>query len=297
MKNPWGIGAMTLLLAHSLLAACQPVPTSLEISSTQNPSTLMITQAITDLYSDIDPSGQTVIFWHSYYFDREKALLQIIDEFNQANAWGITVKAEYQGSANEVFLKTLSVLNTAYVPNLVTAYPDQAATYQLANTLVNIDDLMNNSKWGLSKAEQDDFFQGSFRQDIIPVFANTRLGFPISSTMEVLYYNIDWLKEMGYDAPPETPQEFKAMSCKAVKSPYYSIGYELRMDASDFTSWTFAFGGDIFDAERGQYSYNSEAAVAAWVFIQDLFESKCASITTGKFTDQTHFSTVNSFFL
>ena len=33
--------------------------------------------------------------------------------------------------------------------------------------------------------------------------------------MEVMYYNLDWLNEMGYDGPPTTWAEFKEMACAA----------------------------------------------------------------------------------
>ena len=64
---------------------------------------------------------------------------------------------------------------------------------------------------------------------------------------------MDWLKELGYDAPPTTPDQFKEMACKAVKQPFSKAtvegakGYELSIDASRWASWTFAFGGDIYD--------------------------------------------------
>jgi multiple sugar transport system substrate-binding protein/sn-glycerol 3-phosphate transport system substrate-binding protein len=106
---------------------------------------------------------------------------------------------------------------------------------------------------------------------------------------------MDWLKELGYDAPPATPEQFKEMACKAVEQPFSkaagegSMGYELSIDASRFASWAFAFGGDVFDYKAGQYTYNSEAAVAAMTFLQDLFKSGCATIVTESFGDQTDF--------
>ena len=84
-----------------------------------------------DPWAEVDPSGQTVIFWHQHSRAREEALLQIVDEFNQSNEWGITVEASYQGSYNDIFNKMLAVLNTSDAPNVVVAYQNQAATYQI----------------------------------------------------------------------------------------------------------------------------------------------------------------------
>jgi ABC-type glycerol-3-phosphate transport system substrate-binding protein len=110
--------------------------------------------------------------------------------------------------------------------------------------------------------------------------------------MEVMYYNMDWLKELGYEAPPTTPEEFKEMACKASQQPFSKataegpVGYELSIDASRFASWTFAFGGDVFNTETGEYTYNSEAAVQAMTFLQDLFKEGCAALPTVRRPDR-----------
>ena len=67
------------------------------------------------------------------------------------------------------------------------------------------------------------------------------------------------------------------------------MGYELSIDASRFASWTFAFGGDVFDYDNTQYSYNNEAAVAAMTYLQDLFNEGCATIVVERYGDQTDF--------
>ena len=93
-----------------------------------------------------------------------------------------------------------------------------------------------------------------------------RLGFPPNRSMEVLYYNEDWLAELGYDGPPTTPEEFKEMACAAAAQPFSgataegSMGYQLSIDASRFASFTFAHGGDVFDYDAGQYNYDSSLA-------------------------------------
>lgn len=246
-------------------------------------------------WESVDPSGQTITFWHQHSRAREEALNEIVQEFNDTNEWGITVVAEYQGGYGDIFNKMLGVLNTPDAPNLVVAYQNQAATYQLADALVDMNPLVDSPKWGLSEEEKADFFPGFFNADIFPNFGNARLGFPPNRSMEVMYYNADWLAELGYDGPPTTPEEFKEMACKATQQPFSkaaaegSMGYELSVDASRFASWTFAFGGDVFDYEAGQYSYDNPAAIEAMKFIQDLFNEGCATIVAERYGDQTDF--------
>src|SRR5690554_3181849 len=311
-KKFWYTFLAVLMTASLVLAACQAQPTTAptQAPGAQEPSGQdepggEVTEPAGEeptapagggaSYDDVDPTGQTVIFWHQHTQSREDALNEIVQEFNETNEWGITVVAEYQGSYGDIFNKMLGVLNTPDAPNLVVAYQNQAATYQLADALVDMNPMVNSEKWGLSEEEQADFFPGLWEQDIFPTYGNARLGFPPNRSMEMLYYNLDWLKELGFDGPPETPEEFKEMACAATEQPFSrataqgSIGYELSIDASRFASWTFAFGGDVFDYHNSEFTYNSEAAVAAMEFLQDLFESGCARLVTEAYGDQTNF--------
>ena len=238
--------------------------------------------AQTDPWAAVDPSGQNVMFWHNHTRDRQDALQAIVQAFNESNPYGITVSQETQGSYTDIFRKMLGLLGTAEVPDLVVAYQNQAATYQLSDALLDMTSLLQSPKWGLSAAEQADFFPAFFQQDVFPLFDNARLGLAPNRSMEVMYYNREWLSELGYDEPPSTPEAFKAVACKAVKTPFSkasgsgAMGYLLGLDASRMASWTFAFGGDIFDYETRSYTYDSDGARQSMAFLQDLYTAGCA---------------------
>ena len=303
----WTTLMAVMMIASMLLSACvqaTPAPTEeapvvepTKPAEPAEPAKPTEPAAPVDAWADVDPSGQTVIFWHQHTRAREEALNEIVADFNANNEWGIEVVAEYQGSYNDIFNKMLAVLNSSDAPQLVVAYQNQAATYQLAEGLVDMNDMVDSAKWGLSEEEQKDFFPGFWSQDVFPTYGNARLGFPPNRSMEVLYYNEDWLKELGYDAPPQTPEQFKEMACKAAKQPFSkatvegSAGYELSVDASRFASFTFAFGGDVYDYNANQYTYDSEAAQQAMTFLQGMFTEGCASIVTEAYGDQTDFGT------
>ena len=313
-KRMWSTILAVLMIASIMLGACAsptatpeatqapPAATQAQVQATQaqpaatqaQPAATQPQQA-TDTWANVDPSGQTVVFWHPFTQDFDTEIKKIADDFNSTNQWGITVDTEYQGNYADTFNKMLGVLNTPDAPSLVVAYQNQAATYQLADSLVDMNPLVNSPKWGLSEADQKDFFPGFWQQDVFPSYGNARLGLPPNRSMEVMYYNMDWLKELGYDAPPTTPDQFKEMACKAVQQPFSKataqgpMGYELSNDASRLASWTFAFGGDIFDYNTSKFTYNSDGAQQAMAFLQDLFKSGCATMVTESYGDQTDF--------
>ncbi|MCZ2144777.1 MAG: extracellular solute-binding protein [Anaerolineales bacterium] len=293
-----------ILIASMLLGACAkatkvPAPTEAPVA-TEAP---VVTEAPTEAPTEVDPwadvvPAKEIVWWHQHTGSaREAAIKKIVDDFNNTNEYGITVTAEYAGNYPDIFNKMLPILNTPDVPDVVVGYQNQVATYQLANAMFDMNELINHPKYGLTKEEQDDFFPGFFAQDVFSLFGGQRLGLAPNRSMEVLYYNQDWLTELGYDGPPTTPEQFKEMACKAAVTPFSGatagaaspIGYELSIDTSRFASWTFAFGGDMFDYTANQFTLNSDAAVQAWTFIQSLFADGCARLVTEKYGDQTDF--------
>jgi basic membrane lipoprotein Med (substrate-binding protein (PBP1-ABC) superfamily)/ABC-type glycerol-3-phosphate transport system substrate-binding protein len=316
-KKLWLSLLALVTILSMVLSACAPAPTPTEAPAaptqppaaaapTQPPAAAAPTQppaAPEDIWANVDPSGQTVIWWNNHSKKNGDALKAMAEKFSTTNEWGITVQSEYQGAYPDIYNKMLGVLNTTDAPQLVVAYQNQAATYQLGEGLVDMTTLVNSPKWGMTEEEQKDIFPGFWKQDVFPTYGNARLGFPLYRSMDSFYYNIDWLKELGYSEPPQTPDQFKEMACKAAKTPFSKatvegpIGYEIDIkDASEFAAWVFAFGGNIFDYNNSKYTYDSDAAVKAMEFLQGMFNEGCATIVVEAYGNQTDFGTGKTLF-
>ncbi|MFQ3660727.1 MAG: extracellular solute-binding protein, partial [Anaerolineae bacterium] len=132
-----------------------------------------------DPYANVDPSGQTVVFWHQHTGQREAQLQQIVANFNATNEFGITVEAINQGSYNDIYNRmTTNLASGEALPNLVVAYGNQSATYFLLDGVIDLNLLVNSPTWGLSAEEQADFFPAFFEADVFPQYDGVRLGFP-----------------------------------------------------------------------------------------------------------------------
>ena len=249
-----------------------------------------------DALANIDPSGQTVTYWYQHSRAREEGLKAMIDDFNATNEWGITVQGEYIGHYGEIYKKMLAAIAAGEPPSLVVAYQNQAASYQLADALVDMNQYVNSAKWGYNEAELNDFFPAFLESDISQQFGGMRLGFPPNRSVEIMYYNVDWLKELGYDGPPETWDEFREMACKATQQPFSKgpadakpMGYEVSTDASRFASMVFSRGGKLMNEDNTAFTYNTEAAKEAMQFMQDLYKDGCADLIAEKYGDQADF--------
>ena len=263
-----------------------------------------------DPYADVDPNGQTVDYWHQHSGQREEVLQEIVDEFNETNEWGITVVAQNQGGYGDIYDRIRNNLTAGEeLPELTVAYQNQAATYELVDALVDINLFLNSPTWGIPEEDQAEFFDAFFEADVFPTFDNERLGFPPNRSMEVMYYNIDWLNELreagaiSFEGPPTTPEQFAEAACAAVENPFSgatgenaAIGYQINFDASRLASWTFGRGGDVFNYETGEYNYNNPETAEAIAFLKDLYDRGCAGEIFESFGDQNNFGAGTTLF-
>ncbi|HRF95432.1 MAG TPA: hypothetical protein PLZ51_09565, partial [Aggregatilineales bacterium] len=199
---------------------------------------ILPTFAQDDPYADVDPTGQTVTFWHNHTGGRERALNTIVRVFNdpagdwgnvdnadyyivpetsdpvdlnalavalapvaaEYNTFGITVEASNQGSYGEIFEKVrLAIGAEEALPNLTVAYQNQTATYQFdsnGEALIDMNLLVNSPTWGMPEEEVAQFYAGIWASDEFSTFGGARFGFPVQRSMEVMYFNSDWLAEL-----------------------------------------------------------------------------------------------------
>ena len=264
------------------------------------------------IYGNIDEielDGTTVIFWHQHTGAREEELLEIVDEFNATNPYGIFIEARNEGGYGDIYNKMIAGLTTGEVPGLTVAYQNQAAAYMVADGLVDLDPYINHPEYGLSEAELNDFFQAFIDGDRLPQFGNKPFGFPPNRSMEMLYYNAEWLAELreagaiSFDGPPQTPEQFSEAVCAAAENPFsknpdpsISVGYQVRTDASNYAALVFARGGDIFDYENNQFTLNTPEARDGLGQMQELLDAGCAARIAERFGDQTDFGNGQNLF-
>jgi multiple sugar transport system substrate-binding protein len=261
---------------------------------------LPTTPATDGSLAGVDPSGQTVVWWHQHSGSRGEFLDSMIAEFNAGNPWGITVESSFQGSYGDIYNKMIAGIPTGDVPNLVVAYQNNAAAYYQAGGLVdNMDVYVQDTQWGLNEAEVADFIPGFFAQDYTPD-GSARIGFPPNRSIEAMYYNLSALKELGVDAPPTDWQSFHDLACQFTQSGWTGytggdqVGYLVRTDASNIAAGAYSLGGDIF--ENGQFAYNSAASVEYITFMVNLYKEGCAQLIAEAYGDQNAFTAGKSLF-
>ena len=243
--------------------------------------------------SDIEnanPEGQTVEFWVQYSDERLDAMMARAERFEKET--GIKVNITYKGHYGKVQSAMMTTAGTSDQADVARGYGNAAADMYQIGAAMDQTILAESKKWGVTQSDIDDW-GANWTVGFSAYFdGNPKLLHEVGKSLEVVYYNKDWLNELGL-SEPQTPAEFAEAACAATNSTFSgrvgdtaSLGYEIDTDASNFAAWVFAHGGDVFDYNKGQYIFNSPEAIAAMEFIQGMSSQGCAQVTRGKYSDQ-----------
>jgi multiple sugar transport system substrate-binding protein len=231
----------------------------------------------------IDPSGQTVVFWHVWYSEPVKSgMVDLVDEFNATNQWGITVEALDQGNYSDTEDLMNAAIQSGDLPDLVVAYGNALANWHSVEVIIDLDPYIDDPDWGLTAEEKADFYEAAFNGAVAPDGA--RVGFPISQSAEVLFYNDTWGQELGFDAPPATPEEFMEQSCAATEANATDDdpdndgtgGFVLYAGASQVSAWGFAYGATHLTPDGSAYDFATPEWLATAEFLKEIWDEGCA---------------------
>ncbi|MFP4644184.1 MAG: ABC transporter substrate-binding protein [Spirochaetales bacterium] len=237
---------------------------------------------------DIDPSGETVTFWHQHSDEREEELEALIEDFNSTNEWDIEVEASYEGGYDEIYNKMTTGIAAGDVPSLVVAYQNQSAGYQVADGLVDLTPYVEHDEYGIS--DPDDFYEGIWEADVNAQFDDQRLGFPPNRSIEAMYYNETWLEELGYDGPPSDWDEFAEMVEAATDEEEDTYGYAVSTSPSNLYAMAIANGGEIAREDGSGYTFDTPEVAEGLELMRDLLDEGYARLIPEDYADQADFA-------
>jgi multiple sugar transport system substrate-binding protein len=253
-------------------AAAKPAEAAKPVAVSNPPTSPEMVDSI-----DLTSKNVEVVYWHNRPQKDQEVLQGMLDEFNTSNPYGIKARAEIAGAAYpDVYNKVNAAIQAGQPPEISVAYQNQAAFYRAQDAVIDLNPFVKSKKYGFSDDDLKDYYQAFLDGDLNPQFNNERLGFPTQRSMEVMYYNADWLKQLGYNELPKDWKTWEEAACKASDAGANKYGWALRHDASNFASEVFTRGGRILAVDGQSYVFNSDAGVEATATIQRLFKNKCA---------------------
>ena len=278
-----------------VISSCMPVTTSPNASNPtlnstventpENTATVVLPTTTPTPLSTIEVKkeelkGVKIVLVHPLDGQAIQEMMQMADEFNQDNPWGISLEIQAAGSYVTLVDEINNKLKTSSTPQIVMATTEQLADWQKKwKILINVDQYIQDPVWGLTTDQVAEFYPAIWNQDIVN---EQRIGFPAVRTMEGIGYNRTWAHELGYEDPPLTLDEFYEQACKAAEKNNISGvpgtgGWFMDTDSHVALSWLAAFGSSkIFDATTGKYSFNNDENNRAFTYLRTLSEKKCA---------------------
>lgn len=179
MKRRLLASLMTAVVAVTALTGC-----SKSDSSNEN--------VVTELQQPI-----TIEMWHYMTGKQAEVLQGIVDDFNNSNNQGITVKASAQGSITDLNKKVIAASQSNTLPAIVNVYPDAATGLINDNKVADLTPYVTDETVGMKDDIKNDFVP-DFINELSQWGENKIYGLPLTKSTEVLYVNKNLLEQLGY---------------------------------------------------------------------------------------------------
>lgn len=231
-----------------------------------------------------------ITFVHPWTGELQKTVNQLVDTFNQTNEYGIFVNVQATGSSQQVFQQSELALREGQGPDVVVAPIEELAYWYKLDNLVSLDGYLYDFQYGFSQEDFEDFLPIFWEQNTLD---QARLGIPISGNVNFLVQNASWAKELGYDSPGQTPQQFQSQVCAARDQILNDNqwqndgtgGWIVQQDEYTTLSWLNTYQLADFPTSETPYAFDQTATVDGFTYIRQLFDDDCAWIAR----DPTHY--------
>ena len=213
-----------------------------------------------DLTGVYDGSKVTISFWHTMGQDNKALLEDAIARFREKYP-NITVEHLSYGDYDGVFDQVRTKLTAGKQPNIAYCYPDHVATYNRSESVITLDDLINNQNviestgemMGFTQAQLDDFIDAYYNEGK-EYGDNKMYSLPFMKSTEVLYYNATIFAENGLEAPKTWDDVETAIKVLKDKYPQSTpLGYD--SEENFFITLAAQYGYDYTSATGDHYTF------------------------------------------
>ncbi|MBE6589168.1 MAG: extracellular solute-binding protein [Ruminococcaceae bacterium] len=125
----------------------------------------------------------------------------------------ITVKMKPFTNYNDIYKEVITNIPTDTTPNVCITYPDHIATYKTGkNTIVPLDDLVKDEKYGLGGSEVA--FEAPTEDEMVQKFleegkiGGVQYALPFMRSTEACYINRGFVEKLGYEIPDVLTWDF-----------------------------------------------------------------------------------------
>ena len=217
-----------------------------------------------------------ITFTHTMGANLQNVLNTYIEEFNKIYP-NINITHQSAGGWGDINGQINTEIAGGTQPNIAYCYPDHVAMYNIAKSVVTLDNLIasdikigdSEEIIGLTDAQKKDFIESYYNEGV--VYGDDQMyTMPLNKSTEVLYYNKTFFDEHGLKVPTSWKEMWEVCAkIKEIDPECYPLGY----DAEDnwFITLCEQMETDFTSAENGgQYLFNNDENKA---FVKELREN------------------------
>ncbi len=204
-----------------------------------------------------------LILWHSFNGAERQALQSISDAFNADNPWGLHLVVEYQ---DQIFEK-VAAATPEQRPDLVVVWPEMMDIYRQAGLSADLTPLPPGLHF-----DTDDLLP--MARALFSTQGELQ-GIPLGLSTYLIYYNADWLSDLGYNQQSPTWEDLRRAACAASDPLKEQVGLGLPTSAGALMAQLAASGAQLSDAEGNYTLFKPETLIAA-ANLHFLLADRCA---------------------
>ena len=225
----------------------------------------------------------TVEFWHPYAGEDGDLLNELVADFNGTvgQEKGVEIHATFVARSGQMFEKLLTAIAGGTPPDI--AYFDRflVTSWAARNSLVDLTAMAQRD--GITS---DMFYPFAWDESS---YNGHLYAMPHDTDARALFYNKQLFREAGLD-PEKAPTTIEDLDTMAEKLTVMKDGSIARMgfipwfSQGFFTTWGHAFGGQFYDAQKGEVTLTDSRLVDALKW-EVGYADKYGSATIDSFSD------------
>lgn len=217
--------------------------------------------------AEYDGPSVELDFWNGLTGGDGPFMLGLVEEFNQAHD---NIVVTMNATPWDEFYQTLpAAVGSGAGPHVVVIHSFQIATNAARGVLMPLDQVATDV--GLEEA---DFLPAVWRAGI---FNDQRFGIPLDVWPDGLFYNKQVLRDAGLDpeAPPQTGEEYLSALEQLLEAGIQGswVGAVDTWGGRRFETLLWQFGGDLYNEDVTEATFNSDAGVEALTWWVDLIRN------------------------
>lgn len=190
----------------------------------------------------------TITFWHCASDEAGVLMDKYIKEFNETNEYGITVNAVYQGQysdATTLLKAMLTGKNYAELPDIMQMDATGKMPYAGSGVAYTIDDVLADYP--------DDTVLESFLTGALGNWqlAGSQLGLPFATSTTVTYYNMDLLRQAGWEEAPDTFADVIALEGDRKEAGLDFAVFQAVPNTPTLANWLGQLGSYVVNESNG----------------------------------------------